>query len=83
MSVWAHHMFTDRDELVSPNSFFRDYDHGGGRADGNQIFKWLGTMWGGKIQFKTPMLFCIAFLFSFLIAGLTGIMLGRRRSTGS
>ena len=33
-------------------------------------------MWGGKIHFKTPMLFCIAFLFQFLIAGLTGIMLG-------
>jgi len=32
-------------------------------------------MWGGKIQFKTPMLFCIGFLFQFLIAGLTGIML--------
>ena len=32
-------------------------------------------MWGGKIRFETPMLFCIAFLFQFLIAGLTGIML--------
>jgi cytochrome c oxidase subunit I len=32
-------------------------------------------MWGGKIHFQTPMLFCIAFLFQFLIAGLTGIML--------
>src|SRR5437879_3404049 len=33
-------------------------------------------MWGGKIEFKTPMLFCVAFLFQFLVAGLTGIMLG-------
>jgi cytochrome c oxidase subunit 1 len=32
-------------------------------------------MWGGKIRFKAPMLFCIGFLFQFLIAGLTGIML--------
>jgi cytochrome c oxidase subunit 1 len=32
-------------------------------------------MWGGKIQFKAPMLFCVGFLFQFLIAGLTGIML--------
>ena len=32
-------------------------------------------MWGGKIRFATPMLFCIGFLFQFLIAGLTGIML--------
>ncbi|MGC2705250.1 MAG: cbb3-type cytochrome c oxidase subunit I, partial [Candidatus Acidiferrales bacterium] len=37
---------------------------------------WLGTMWGGKIQLRVPMLFCIGFLFQFLIAGLTGIMLG-------
>ena len=40
-------------------------------------------MWGGKIEFKTPMLFCIAFLFQFLIAGLTGVMLAPRHSTGS
>jgi len=43
---------------------------------GIKIFNWLGTMWGGKIEFKTPMLFCAAFLFQFLIAGLTGIMQG-------
>jgi cytochrome c oxidase subunit I len=30
---------------------------------GIKIFNWLATMWGGKLQFKTPMLFCIAFLF--------------------
>ena len=42
---------------------------------GIKIFNWLATMWGGKIHFKTPMLFCIGFLFQFLIAGLTGIML--------
>jgi heme/copper-type cytochrome/quinol oxidase subunit 1 len=43
---------------------------------GIKIFNWLATMWGGKIEFKTPMLFCVGFLFQFLIAGLTGIMLG-------
>jgi cytochrome c oxidase subunit 1 len=42
---------------------------------GIKIFNWLATMWGGKIEFKTPMLFCVGFLFQFLIAGLTGIML--------
>ena len=42
---------------------------------GIKIFNWLATMWGGKIRFATPMLFCVAFLFQFLIAGLTGIML--------
>jgi cytochrome c oxidase subunit I len=43
---------------------------------GIKIFNWLATMWGGRIQFTTPMLFCIAFLFQFLIAGLTGIIMG-------
>ena len=42
---------------------------------GIKIFNWLGTMYGGKIRFGTPMLFCTAFLFQFLCAGLTGIML--------
>ena len=36
---------------------------------GIKIFNWLGTMWGGKIRFTTPMLFCVAFLFQFLCAG--------------
>src|SRR5260370_37232714 len=43
---------------------------------GIKIFNWLATMWGGKIDFRAPMLFCVAFLFQFLAAGLTGIMLG-------
>jgi cytochrome c oxidase subunit 1 len=42
---------------------------------GIKIFNWLGTMWGGKIHFRVPMMFCVAFLFQFLIAGLTGVML--------
>jgi len=74
MSVWAHHMFTIG--MSSPaNAFFTITSMVVGVPTGIKIFNWLGTMWGGKIQFKTPMLFCIAFLFQFLIAGLTGIML--------
>jgi cytochrome c oxidase subunit 1 len=74
MSVWAHHMFTIG-MSSNANSFFVIATMAVGIPTGIKIFNWLGTMWGGKIQFKTPMLFCIGFLFQFLIAGLTGIML--------
>src|SRR5262245_65922275 len=42
---------------------------------GINTFNWLGTMSAVKISFTVPMRFCVAFLFQFLIAGLTGIML--------
>jgi len=73
-SVWAHHMFTVGMNSYA-NSFFTITTMAIGVPTGIKIFNWIGTMWGGKISFKTPMLFCIAFLFQFLIAGLTGIML--------
>jgi cytochrome c oxidase subunit 1 len=75
MSVWAHHMFTVG-MSSSANTFFVLSTMAIAVPTGIKIFNWLATMWGGKIEFKTPMLFCVAFLFQFLIAGLTGIMLG-------
>jgi cytochrome c oxidase subunit I len=75
MSVWAHHMFTVG-LSSNANQFFVLATMAIAVPTGIKIFNWLATMWGGKIQFKTPMLFCIAFLFQFLVAGLTGIMLG-------
>jgi cytochrome c oxidase subunit I len=74
MGVWAHHMFTIG---MGPgaNTFFTLSTMIIAVPTGIKIFNWLATLWGGKIRFKTPMLFCLAFLFQFLIAGLTGIML--------
>jgi cytochrome c oxidase subunit 1 len=74
MSVWAHHIFTIGMPSYA-NAFFTITSMTVGIPTGIKIFNWLGTMWGGKILFKVPMLFSIAFLFQFLIAGLTGIML--------
>jgi cytochrome c oxidase subunit I len=74
MSVWAHHMFTVG-MSSNANMFFVLSTMAIAVPTGIKIFNWLATMWGGRIEFKTPMLFCIAFLFQFLIAGLTGIML--------
>jgi cytochrome c oxidase subunit I len=73
-SVWAHHLYTI-DMPSYGNAFFVATSMAVGVPTGIKIFNWLGTMWGGKIRFATPMLFCTAFLFQFLIAGLTGIML--------
>lgn len=75
MSVWAHHMFTVGMNSYG-NTFFVMTTMIIAVPTGIKIFNWLGTIWGGKIIFKTPMLFCLAFLFQFLCAGLTGIMLG-------
>ena len=74
LGVWAHHMFTIGMSAMS-NTFFATSTMLVGIPTGIKLFNWLGTMWGGKIRFKTPMLFCVAFLFQFLCAGLTGIML--------
>src|SRR5439155_23995043 len=75
MSVWAHHMFTIGMPSTA-NMFFVASTMAIAVPTGIKIFNWLATMWGGTIEFRAPMLFCIAFLFQFLVAGLTGIMLG-------
>src|SRR6201988_5308529 len=74
MSVWAHHMFTVGMSSAA-NTFFVLSTMAIAVPTGIKIFNWLATMWGGRIHFQTPMLFCIGFLFQFLIAGLTGVML--------
>lgn len=74
LGVWAHHMFTIGMTSYA-NAFFVASTAVISVPTGIKIFNWLGTMWGGKIRFTVPMMFCIGFLFQFLIAGLTGIML--------
>src|SRR5215470_4904838 len=74
MGTWAHHMFAVG--MGSPlNATFAASTMLVGVPTGVKIFNWIGTMYGGKIRFDTPMLFCCAFLFQFLCAGLTGIHL--------
>jgi cytochrome c oxidase subunit 1 len=74
LSVWAHHMFTVG---MGPgaNAFFTLATMVIGVPTGIKIFNWLATIWGGKVHFTVAMMFAIGFLFQFLIAGLTGIML--------
>ena len=73
-AVWAHHMFTvgmGRELNIS----FGVISMLVGIPTGIKLFNWIATMYGGKIRFRVPMLFCTAFLLQFLVAGLTGIML--------
>jgi cytochrome c oxidase subunit I len=74
MGVWAHHMFAVGMSATA-NAFFAASTMLISVPTGIKIFNWLATLYGGKIRFATPMLFCIGFLFQFLCAGLTGIML--------
>ena len=70
--VWAHHMFTTGTVLLP---FFSLLSLLIAVPTGIKFFNWIGTMWRGQIQYKTPMLFSIGFLFAFLMGGLTGVML--------
>jgi cytochrome c oxidase subunit 1 len=71
MAVWAHHMFTTG---AVDNPFFSAMSFLIAVPTGVKFFNWIGTMWGGRIRFTTPMLFAIAFLLNFLVGGVTGIM---------
>jgi len=71
--VWAHHMFTSG----TPGwlrMFFMATTMLIAVPTGIKIFSWCGTLWGGKINLNSAMLFAFGFLSSFLIGGLTGIM---------
>jgi cytochrome c oxidase subunit 1 len=72
VGVWAHHMFTTGDVLLP---FFASVTMLIAVPTGVKFFNWIGSMWGGQIRFDTPMLFAIGFLLTFVLGGVTGVML--------
>ena len=71
--VWSHHMFTVGLGPVA-NSVFTVTTMMIAVPTGIKVFNWMGTMWGGSISLKTPMLFAIAFVSMFVIGGISGVM---------
>ncbi|GAB3146063.1 cytochrome c oxidase subunit I [Micromonospora sonneratiae] len=72
MTVWAHHMFATGQVLLP---FFSFLSFLIAVPTGVKFFNWIGTMWKGQISFETPMLFAVGFLVTFLLGGLSGVLL--------
>src|SRR5699024_1065458 len=72
VTVWAHHMFATGGVLAL---FFSLMTFVSAVPTGIKFFNWIGTMWKGKLTFETPMLWSIGFMTTFLLGGLTGVIL--------
>jgi len=74
--VWAHHMYTVG-MSTTQQSYFMLATMVIAVPTGIKIFSWIATMWGGSVEFKTPMLWAMGFLFLFTVGGVTGVVLSQ------
>ena len=72
LAVWAHHMYATGAVLLP---FFAFLTYLIAVPTGIKFFNWIGTMWRGQMTFETPMLFSVGFMVTFLLGGLTGVLL--------
>lgn len=71
--VWSHHMFADGQGPVV-NSIFSLTTMAISVPTGVKIFNWISTLWGGRLRFKTAMMYAVSFIAMFTIGGLSGLM---------
>jgi cytochrome c oxidase subunit 1 len=71
--LWVHHMFATGLPRVG-YSFYTATSMAVAIPTGLQIFCWLATIWDGRPRFQVPMLYVVAFIVTFVIGGLTGVM---------
>jgi cytochrome c oxidase subunit 1 len=70
--VWAHHMYATGLVLLP---YFAVLTMAIAVPTGVKFFNWIGTMWGGQLRFDSALLFAIGFLTTFVMGGVTGVML--------